>query len=99
MKLTKTGTAKPTENKDTITDSVLQFPKYIGGGQFLKGAERHYEGWYKGYRVIAILTTRRKKDDSWGKGKVSYAIDPERKVYPTVEELCAELDKRTLKIV
>lgn len=98
MKISKSSKVFPDLTKeDTIKGDVLMFPKYIFGGSFKTSAERQYEGWYKGYRVIAILTTRR-KGDSWGKGKLSYQIDGERKFYKTSYELMTELDKLTLKV-
>jgi hypothetical protein len=98
MKLTHKKVAPPDPPMpDTIVGDVLRFPKYIFGMQFKTGAERQYEGWYKGYRVLAILFTRR-KGDSWGKGKFTYAIDKEKKIYKTVDELMYELNKRTLSV-
>ena len=85
--------AKP----DTIKDGVLIFPTYISGIQMAKSAERHYLGWYKGYRVIACLFTKR-KGESWGKGVFTYYIDKEKKEYKTVDELIEELNKRTLSV-
>lgn len=96
MKLTTTGTPNQIQ-PDTITDGVLLFPKYIFGAQFTTGAERHYEGWYRGYRVIAILWTRRNLG-GWGTGKFTYTIDRERKVYKTQIELMNELNSRVLRI-
>ena len=97
MKVTKSKQIVDESKPDTIKDGVLIFPTYVFGGQFAKSAERHYEGWYKGYRVIAILFTRR-NGNGWGKGKLTYAIDKEKKEYKTVEELMEELNKRTLSV-
>lgn len=98
MKVTKSKIQQPkSEMPDTIRNGIFEFPKYIFGGTFTTHAERQYEGWYKGYRVIAILFTRR-NGESWGKGKVTYEIDGEKKIYKTVDELMSELEKRTLTI-
>lgn len=99
MKLTKKNSAirKETEPDTIDPNGLLIFPKYIGGGQFKTSAERYYEGWFKGYRVIAILFTRR-NGESWGKGKLTYAIDNERPIYKTLDALCEELNKLILKV-